>query len=202
MKPKKEKRESRLCGQLSLFIVYIVRCAMGFRYRKSVNVGPFRFTASKSGISTSFGGKGARITKMANGRTRTTFSVPGTGISYVSESGAKKRRAAPVQKPQRIEGPEPVDLSIYDQPDKVEAPKRPKDPKQPPKSKGAVRNVGIALAVVGLAVCVVSLPVGLIVVAIGAYRVAKAGDIYDAAVARYEQQISDYVDWLDEVNAK
>ena len=118
------------------------------------------------------------------------------------ESGAKKRRAAPVQKPQRIEGPEPVDLSIYDQPDKVEALKRPKDPKQPPKSKGAVRNVGIALAVVGLAVCVVSLPVGLIVVAIGAYRVAKAGDIYDAAVARYEQQISDYVDWLDEVNAK
>ena len=139
---------------------------------------------------------------MANGRTRATFSVPGTGISYVSESGAKKRRAAPVQKPQRIEWPEPVDLSIYDQPDKVEAPKRPKDPKQPPKSKGAVRNVGVALAVVGLAVCVVSLPVGLIVVAIGAYRVAKAGDIYDAAVARYEQQISDYVDWLDEVNAK
>ena len=175
---------------------------MGFRYRKSVNIGPFRFTASKSGISTSFGGKGARITKIANGRTRTTFSVPGTGISYVSESGAKKRLAAPVQKPQRIEGPEPVDLSIYDQPDKVEALKRPKDPKQPPKSKGAVRNVGIALAVIGLAVCVVSFPVGLIIVAIGAYRVAKAGDIYDAAVARYEQQISDYVDWLDEVNAK
>lgn len=92
VKPKK-KREGRPGGQLSLFIVYIVRCAMGFRYRKSVNVGPFRFTASKSGISTSFGG-------------------------------------------------------------------------------------------------------------IGAYRVAKAGDIYDAAVARYEQQISDYVDWLDEVNAK
>ena len=175
---------------------------MGFRYRKSVNVGPFRFTASKSGISTSFGGKGARITKMANGRTRATFSVPGTGISYVSESGAKKRRAAPVQKPQRIEGPEPVDLSIYNQPDKVAAQKRPKDPKQPPKSKGAVRNVGIALAVVGLAVCVVSLPVGLIIVAVGAYRAVKAGDIYDAAVARYEQQISDYVDWLDEVNAK
>ena len=65
-----------------------------------------------------------------------------------------------------------------------------------------MRNVGIALAVVGLAVCIVSLPVGLIIVAVGAYRAVKAGDIYDAAVARYEQQISDYVDWLDEVNAK
>lgn len=107
-----------------------------------------------------------------------------------------------IWKLRHIEEPEPVALSIYDQPDKAEALKRPKDPKQPPKSKGAVRNVGIALAVVGLAVCVVSLPVGLIIVAIGAYRVAKAGDIYDAAVARYEQQISDYVDWLDEVNAK
>lgn len=175
---------------------------MGFRYRKSVNVGPFRFTASKSGISTSFGGKGARITKMANGRTRTTLSVPGTGISYVSESGTKKRRAAPTQKPQRIERPEPVDLSIYNQPDRVEVPKRPKDPKQPPKSKGTVRSIGIALAVVGFVVCAVSLPVGLIIAAVGVYRAVKAGDIYDAAVARYEQQISDYVDWLDEVNAK
>ena len=64
---------------------------MGFRYRKSVNVGPFRFTASKSGISTSFGGKGARITKMANGRTRTTLSIPGTGVSYVHEVGGKKK---------------------------------------------------------------------------------------------------------------
>lgn len=95
-----------------------------------------------------------------------------------------------------------MDLSIYNQPDKVAAQKRPKDPKQPPKSKGAVRNVGIALAVVGLAVCIVSLPVGLIIASVGVYRAVKAGDIYDAAVARYEQQISDYVDWLDEVNAK
>ena len=95
-----------------------------------------------------------------------------------------------------------MDLSIYNQPDRVEAPKRPKDPKQPPKSKGTVRNVGIALAVVGFAVCAVSLPVGLIIAAVGVYRAVKAGDIYDAAGARYEQQISDYVDWLDEVNAK
>lgn len=59
---------------------------MGFRFRKSFKAGPIRVNLSKSGIGYSIGVKGARITKMANGRTRTTASIPGTGISYVSES--------------------------------------------------------------------------------------------------------------------
>lgn len=61
---------------------------MGFRYRKSINLGKgFRVNISKSGIGYSYGVKGARITKTANGHTRQTLSIPGTGISYVSESG-------------------------------------------------------------------------------------------------------------------
>lgn len=64
---------------------------MGLRFRKSIKLGGLRINFSKSGIGYSFGGKGARITKMANGRTRTTLSVPGTGISYVSESSSKKK---------------------------------------------------------------------------------------------------------------
>ena len=64
---------------------------MGFRFRKSFGVGPFRATISKSGISTSFGVKGARVTKKANGNVSTTIGIPGSGLSYVKEySGNKK----------------------------------------------------------------------------------------------------------------
>ena len=59
---------------------------MGLRYRKSVNFGGVRINASKSGLGWSVGVPGVRYTKMANGRTRATASIPGTGISWVSES--------------------------------------------------------------------------------------------------------------------
>lgn len=64
---------------------------MGFRLRKSINLGGARINLSKSGVGYSFGAKGMRITKCANGRTRNTVGIPGTGISYVSESGKAKR---------------------------------------------------------------------------------------------------------------
>lgn len=67
---------------------------MGFRFRKSFKVGPFRTTVSKSGISTSFGIKGARITKTANGRTCITAGIPGTGINYVSKNGKGRTASA------------------------------------------------------------------------------------------------------------
>jgi hypothetical protein len=57
---------------------------MGYRYRKSVKLGPFRATMSKSGMSYSAGVKGARVTKRADGRVRTTVSAPGTGLSRTS----------------------------------------------------------------------------------------------------------------------
>lgn len=59
---------------------------MGFRFRKSVKAGPFRLNFSKSGVGWSVGGPGYRYTKKANGGTRTTLSVPGTGISHVTET--------------------------------------------------------------------------------------------------------------------
>lgn len=59
---------------------------MGFRFRKSANLGGgFRTTFSKSGAGFSWGTKGFRLTKKAGGGTRTTFSIPGTGISHVSD---------------------------------------------------------------------------------------------------------------------
>ena len=59
---------------------------MGFRFRKSVKIGPARINLSKSGIGYSVGTKGFRATKKAGGGTRTTASIPGTGISFVSDS--------------------------------------------------------------------------------------------------------------------
>ena len=60
---------------------------MGFRYRKSINFGGgFRINLSKSGVGYSWVTKGYRITKTASGKTRRTYSIPGTGLSYVSET--------------------------------------------------------------------------------------------------------------------
>lgn len=65
---------------------------MGFRFRKSINFGGFRINLSKSGIGYSFGFPGYRWTKLANGRNRTTASIPGTGLSYVTESSGTNKR--------------------------------------------------------------------------------------------------------------
>lgn len=67
---------------------------MGIRIRKSINLGGgARLNISKSGIGASVGAKGFRVTKKAGGGIRTTASIPGTGISYVSESGKKTAAA-------------------------------------------------------------------------------------------------------------
>lgn len=56
---------------------------MGVRFRKSINLGKgFRVNMSKSGPGFSWGGKGFRVTKKANGGFRTTAYIPGTGLSY------------------------------------------------------------------------------------------------------------------------
>ena len=55
---------------------------MAFRFRKSFNFGGARVNFSKSGIGASVGGKGFRYTKKADGGTRTTANIPGTGLSY------------------------------------------------------------------------------------------------------------------------
>ena len=59
---------------------------MGFRFRRSINLGGgFKINLSKSGIGYSWGTKGYRISRTARGTTRRTYSIPGTGISYVME---------------------------------------------------------------------------------------------------------------------
>ena len=66
------------------------------RFRKSINLGGgFRINISKSGVGYSWGTKGMRFTKTARGTTRNTYSIPGTGLSYVTENGKKNRSAVP-----------------------------------------------------------------------------------------------------------
>lgn len=65
---------------------------MGYRFRKSINLGGgFKINLSKSGIGYSWGIPGLRYTKLANGRERHTYSIPGTGISYVEDVSSGKR---------------------------------------------------------------------------------------------------------------
>lgn len=68
---------------------------MGLRYRKSVSSGPFRVTASKSGLSASVGVPGLRFTKTSGGATRATVSAPGTGVSFSTQTGGGSGSASP-----------------------------------------------------------------------------------------------------------
>lgn len=65
---------------------------MGMRFRKSKSFGGFRINLSKRGIGWSVGCKGARYTRKSGGGTRKTVCLPGTGVSYVKESGSSGRR--------------------------------------------------------------------------------------------------------------
>jgi hypothetical protein len=60
---------------------------MGFQFRKSTRIGPFRVNVSKSGVGWSVGGKGFRTGVSSRGRRYSTFSLPETGLSYTQADG-------------------------------------------------------------------------------------------------------------------
>ena len=82
---------------------------MGIRFRKSINLGKgFRINMSKSGPGFSWGGKGFRVTKKANGGFRTTAYIPGTGLSYQKDfsnplGGGSKKSNKKVSSQRQIE---------------------------------------------------------------------------------------------------
>jgi hypothetical protein len=56
---------------------------MGFRFRKIISVIPgVKVNLSKSGVSTSLGGRGATINVGSSGKKTLTLGLPGTGLSY------------------------------------------------------------------------------------------------------------------------
>jgi len=60
---------------------------LGWSYRKSVNLGPFRVNLSKSGVGYSIGGRGFRTGVRGDGRRYTSVSIPGTGLRYTKTAG-------------------------------------------------------------------------------------------------------------------
>ena len=76
---------------------------MGFKFRKRIKIAPgLSINISKSGVSTSIGGKGSTINIGKKGVTATN-SLPGTGISHSqklfstssSSSGGSKKQLTP-----------------------------------------------------------------------------------------------------------
>ena len=118
---------------------------MGLRYRKSVKLGPFRINFSKSGVGWSVGNKWARYTKKANGGTRVTRTIPGTGISYVEEH----RPGGQIS--------EPMPPSVAESPGKAALP----DAQIRPVSGQAKRRIVLAGAIIA-SILVIALAVVLI----------------------------------------
>jgi Protein of unknown function (DUF4236) len=66
---------------------------MGFRFRRSLRLLPgIRLNLSKSGVSASFGIRGAHVTVGPRGTT-TSVGLPGTGFSYTSRIPVKSSDA-------------------------------------------------------------------------------------------------------------
>ena len=60
----------------------------GFRFRKTIGVAPgVRINVSKSGASTSIGGKGATVNVGMGRRPTINLGIPGTGLSYRAPVG-------------------------------------------------------------------------------------------------------------------
>jgi hypothetical protein len=56
---------------------------MGFIFRKRIKIAPgITINLSKSGVSTSIGPRGAKLTVGGSRGPRATVGIPGTGLSY------------------------------------------------------------------------------------------------------------------------
>lgn len=88
---------------------------MGFRYRRSIRLGKSgtRINLSGSGVGMSTGVKGMRFGVGPRG-TRTTLTVPGTGISYVAQSGSGRKRGTSKRQPQQavMAYPQPAPVQV------------------------------------------------------------------------------------------
>lgn len=72
---------------------------MGFVARKSFKVMPgVRMTVSKSGISTSAGVRGARVTRTSSGRMTRTVGIPGSGVWHTKTLSSAGGRSAPASR--------------------------------------------------------------------------------------------------------
>jgi hypothetical protein len=66
---------------------------MGWRFRRSLKLGPLKLNFSKSGVGYSVGVRGFRVGKDAKGRSYTAASIPGTGFYNRQYQSATKPTA-------------------------------------------------------------------------------------------------------------
>ena len=67
-----------------------------FRFRKAISVLPgVKVNLSKTGVSTSVGGKGATL-NIGHGKKNVTLGIPGTGLSYRTQASSQLVIAAVV----------------------------------------------------------------------------------------------------------
>jgi len=89
---------------------------MGFRFFRRMNIIPgVRLNFSKSGISPSFGVRGARVTLGRTG-VRKTVGIPGTGLFYTEVAGSGRGRSRKRTSP--LPAPKPqdrLDLGFFEQ---------------------------------------------------------------------------------------
>jgi len=79
---------------------------MGFGFRKSFGSGPFRFTVSPRGVSSSFGVRGARITAGPRG---TFVTISSHGVYYLHRIDAPSPQQPSPAKPAQQYEPPPLD---------------------------------------------------------------------------------------------
>lgn len=64
---------------------------MGWHYRKSIKVGPFRVNLSRHGVSHSFGNRRFHVTTAPDGRRHVTVRLPG-GFQVGKSFGRRRYR--------------------------------------------------------------------------------------------------------------
>jgi len=71
---------------------------MGLRFRKRIKIIPgIWLNLSKSGVSTSIGGKGVTV-NLKGDKTKTTVGIPGTGLSYSNTTTDAPASVGPSQR--------------------------------------------------------------------------------------------------------
>ena len=78
---------------------------MGFRIRKTIKILPgIKINLSNSGISTTVGGRGASVNIKHGRKTKTTLSIPGTGLSHTNYSGSNSNEARSAERDRNEDG--------------------------------------------------------------------------------------------------
>jgi hypothetical protein len=73
---------------------------MAMRFRRSIKIAPgIKVNFNKNSIGVSVGPKGAHVSVNSKGQKSESIGIPGTGLSYVNRSSAKKSQAAIAQQP-------------------------------------------------------------------------------------------------------